>query len=139
MMASDPLIADEFRFATDTATMCVFDLAALRHRLSDAPDWWIEPEDMEAERGRALFVELGSDGVYAVRLLSHVKFEAQGRTLIECPSGRVFVGAGEEVTSGGIEPSAIRGGRFVELAVGAYWVSYAQEGYEITIAFETHR
>ena len=29
----------EFSFATDTATMCIFDVECLKHRLADDADW----------------------------------------------------------------------------------------------------
>ncbi|MFK4304403.1 MULTISPECIES: DUF6386 family protein [unclassified Paenibacillus] len=34
-----------FQFTTDTATLCVFDTEALKHRLDDEPDWWSIEED----------------------------------------------------------------------------------------------
>lgn len=53
---------------TDTATLCLYDLAALKHRLEDTSDWWSIPVDELAEvnAGHCLFLNLGADGVYEV-------------------------------------------------------------------------
>lgn len=49
---------------TDTATLCLYDLAALKHRVEDTSDWWSIPEDELAEvnAGHCLFLNLGADG-----------------------------------------------------------------------------
>ncbi|WWM60110.1 DUF6386 family protein [Paenibacillus tundrae] len=49
-----------FSFITDTATMCIYDLGTLKHRLQDTVDWWSIPEDELAEvnAGHCLFINL---------------------------------------------------------------------------------
>jgi hypothetical protein len=57
-----------FRFTTDTSTLCVFDLASLRHRLEDDADWWVYPPEVqvaEANAGSAAFIDLGADSFSA--------------------------------------------------------------------------
>ncbi|WP_411735261.1 DUF6386 family protein [Paenibacillus sp. M2] len=57
-----------FQMVTDTATLCLYDLAALKHRAEDTSDWWSIPVDELAEvnAGHCLFLNLGADGVYEV-------------------------------------------------------------------------
>ena len=55
---------------------------------------------------------------------------------LNCPSGRVFVGAGEEVTGEGLEPEAIRGGAFIKLSPGWYSLRANSLGYTIALSFE---
>jgi hypothetical protein len=31
--------------ATDTATICIFDVAAMKHRVNDVGDWWSIPSN----------------------------------------------------------------------------------------------
>ncbi len=59
----------QFEFATDTATMCVYDIGALKHRLNDTADWWSLPSEELAEvnNGNAAFINLQSDGKYSVK------------------------------------------------------------------------
>jgi hypothetical protein len=122
-------------FVTDTATLCVFDVASLRHRLADAADWWSIPEDEVAEvnMGNAAFLGLGRDGVYQVELVESLR--TTNPIGLKIPSGNVFIGAGEEVTSDGLEPEGLRGG-FIRLAPGTYELHAKFVGpSEIQIAF----
>jgi hypothetical protein len=117
-------------FVTDTATMCVFDLAALRHRLEDDADWWSIPAEEVAEvnRGNVIFIGLGDDGRYAVEFGAIAAEAAQLRCRLKVPKGRIFVGAGEEVSSEGLEPEAVRGGTFLELTPGVYELRAVRTG-----------
>ena len=56
------------RLAIDTATMAVFDLSRLRHRLADPIDWWTSAGDVLADlnAGNVLPINVLSDGVYDV-------------------------------------------------------------------------
>jgi len=114
-----------FEFVTDTSSMCIFDLEALRHRLSDDYDWWIlvEEELMELNAGNAAIVGLGADGQYQGQILQEISWPAKCVFRLRCPSGRVFVGAAEEITADGLEPEAIRGGIFLQVTPGVYQVS----------------
>lgn len=111
-----------FPFATDTATLLVCDPAALSHRLKDEADWWCWPPEEqlgELNPGRAAFVELGEDGVYEVAIsfvglmAPDIEFE------LTCPSGQLFVGAGEEAPCKSGSPQCVRGGTFAIVRPGA--------------------
>ena len=67
-MSSPPYASTTFD--TDTATLAIFDPAALAHRITDTADWWSLAEDALAEinTGNVLFVDLGRDGSYAVEI-----------------------------------------------------------------------
>lgn len=114
------------RFKTDTATLIVVDPACVRHRLDDDADWWSIPEDEvdEVNRGNALFVNLGSDGIYDFEITTKEPpaIAKCANALIRNESGRFFVGAGEHMTSEGMEPEAVYGNVFVERPPGTYRV-----------------
>ena|SRR5581483_12130698 len=114
-----------FEFVTDTATMCIYDLGTLKHRLNDTADWWsIRAEEMlEVNKGNIAFVNLGSDGKFIVDTDSGLGSEGWLKCNLRIPSGRVFVGAAEEVTGDGLEPECIRGGRFLQVTPGTYVLS----------------
>jgi Family of unknown function (DUF6386) len=124
-------------FTTDTATICVFDVARLKHRLTDDADWWSVPvaELAELNSGNAAFFGLGQDGTYQVRVVGALS-EPAVTVNLQVPSGRVFVGAGEEVTSDGLEPECICGGAFVETGIGNFAVSAKRDGGTIYLCFE---
>ncbi len=114
------------RFKTDTATLIVVDPACVRHRIDAAADWWSIPTEEvgEVNRCNALFVNLGSDGVYELGITTEVP-PSDAKcvdALIRNESGRFFVGAGEYMTSEGMEPEAKYGNIFVEGPPGAYRV-----------------
>ena len=112
---------ESFEFVTDTSTLCVFDLAALRHRLQDdAPDWWVWEQVEELNAGNAAFLDLGSDGAYRGTLSTTPLEKWQFQVNLSCPSGQVFVGAAEETTSSGLEPDCGRGGLMLRVAAGTY-------------------
>ncbi len=124
-----------FSFTTDTATMCVFDLESLKHRLEDDADWWSVPREevKEVNAGHALFLGLGADGRFEVVLLDEIP-APQVRLGLSVPSGRLFIGAAEEVTGEGLEPEKVRGGEFVELEPGPWTLHARQEGHRVEIA-----
>lgn len=118
---------DAFTFFTDTATLCVFDPAGLRHKLDDDCDWWSIPcaELAAVNAGQAAFFNLGGDGAYALEVLATVA-DPQASVHIAVVSGRVFIGAGEDVTGGG---------RFMDLPPGGYRVLARRDGARISLAF----
>jgi hypothetical protein len=123
-------------FSTDTATMCIFDLAALKHRLSDDADWWSIPraELEEVNLGNVAFLGLGEDGSYSVTIVDHV----DGPTIstnINVPSGQIFLGAAEEVTGDELEPEALRGGAFLRIPTGIYNIRAKRDENKISISF----
>jgi hypothetical protein len=102
---------------TDTATLVIYDLMSLKHRINDDADWWSLPEDEveEINKGNVLFLNLGDDGVYKVHIKNDVD-EYTGSLFLNVPSGS-FHWAGEDVTGGELEPddSDVISGEFITL------------------------
>ncbi|MDQ0466962.1 hypothetical protein QO010_004759 [Caulobacter ginsengisoli] len=119
---------------TDTATICIYDVPALAHRKDDVGDWWSIParELEEVNNGNVLFLNLGCDGTYAVDITVE---ESVGLEAFElnAPSGRLFVGPGELVSGGGLEPDDAWGGTFIDLPPGHYRCSPMRTGNQISI------
>ena len=109
-----------FHFTTDTATLSVFDVGVLKHRIADSADWWCLHADQlhELNCGNAAFIDLGSDGTYSGALRFAQLSEPQLRVRLACPTGLMFLGAGEETTSEGMEPDCTRGGLLLEVPRG---------------------
>lgn len=123
--------------ATDTATICVFDVAAMKHRKDDVGDWWSLPENelAEGQRGNALFLNLGQDGEYRVETTSLLDPTMPGYCL-STPSGIVFVGPGEEMSGGGFEPTGEWGGFFVPVQSTHQKVTVKRDGSAIALNFQ---
>ena len=120
--------------STDTATICVFDKACLRHRINDVGDWWSLPnnEMQEVAAGNVLFLNLGDDGCYSVNVI-YDDFETNHKYNIIVKSGFLFLGPGAEVSGGGFEPDGSWGGGFIELSPGNYVCKIRKEGRRIDI------
>nr|WP_238935486.1 DUF6386 family protein [Enterobacter hormaechei] len=97
-------------FQTNTATVVIYDLVSLKHRVNDDADWWSLPEDevVEINKGNVLFLNVGDDGTYKVYIKNDVE-EYIGALFLNVPSGKVFIGAGEDVTGGDLEPDDSEG------------------------------
>ncbi|MGP2886174.1 DUF6386 family protein [Serratia marcescens] len=127
-----------FSFTTDTATLSIFDLVSLNHRISDDADWWSIPEDEleEVNKGNVLFSNLGEDGQYMVRVVDNIS-ENYKSLFLNVPSGKVFVGAGEDTSGGDLEPdgSDYMSGVFLILDIGNYEVRFRRDSLDIVISF----
>ncbi|EGT3594621.1 TPA: DUF6386 family protein [Serratia marcescens] len=127
-----------FSFTTDTATLSIFDLVSLNHRVSDDADWWSIPEDEleEVNKGNVLFLNLGEDGQYTVRVVDNIS-ENYKSLFFNVPSGKVFVGAGEDTSGGDLEPdgSDYMSGVFLILDIGNYEVRFRRDSLDIVISF----
>ena len=123
---------------TDTATLVIYDLMSLKHRINDDADWWSLPEDEveEINKGNVLLLNLGDDGVYKVHIKNDVD-EYTGSLFLNVPSGKVFIGAGEDVTGGELEPddSDVISGEFITLKPDSYNVKYKKHGSDVLISF----
>lgn len=123
---------------TDTATLVIYDLMSLKHRINDDADWWSLPEDEveEINKGNVLFLNLGDDGVYKV-LTKHDVDEYTGALFLKVPSGKVVIGAGEDVTDGDLQPddSDVISGELIILESGSYEVKYKKQSSEVLISF----
>jgi hypothetical protein len=115
--------------------MCIFDIASLKHRLEDDVDWWSISDDEleEVNRGNVAFLNLGSDGKYSFTFVEEVQYP-QLEMNLHVPSGRLFVGAAEEVTADGLEPESVRGGMFVDAQPGEYTLRVSRDGTEISLS-----
>ncbi len=105
----------DFSFVTDTATLCIFDIEQLKHHLDSDADWWCWPPDAqltELSKGNVAFVDLGADGRYFGSVQAEPLQVFQFQFRLNTQGGRLFIGAGEEVTSEGLEPECIRGGLY---------------------------
>ncbi|MDR3616520.1 MAG: DUF6386 family protein [Candidatus Obscuribacterales bacterium] len=122
-------------FATNTATLAVFDPERLGTRVDDDADWWCVGNFWklnEVASGEIALVNLGSDGVYKVRLTDgqltaderayaadHVRLGAV------VTSGWVFIGPGELLPGEGLatDPTNAEFARwFCRMPAGAYEV-----------------
>jgi len=121
-----------FRFTTDTASIAVFDVQALQHRLDDRADWWSLPSEelLELNRGNLVIVGLGVDGTYSCHVHDG---PLQGHSnavsaRVRCISDRLFVGPGENIVGGGLTPALEFGGAFVQVGPGNYLVQIQLNG-----------
>lgn len=133
---------------TDTATLCLYDLAALKHRFEDTSDWWSIPEDELAEvnAGHCLFLNLGADGVYEVEwgleedaeVGSGPDYVAEREKVyhLQVPSGHVFLGAAEDVSGGELEPDETCEGVLLHLKPGNYACMISREVSRIAIVMK---
>lgn len=125
------------RITTDTATICMFDPTCLRHRIDDAGDWWSIPRDelSEVNAGNALILNVGSDGSYDVSF-EEAPMEGMRCFALRIPSGRLFVGQGEQLSGGGLEPDAQWGGEFREVEPDHYIFGLLRRGNELHVHLE---
>ncbi|WP_079228075.1 DUF6386 family protein [Pseudomonas putida] len=128
----------EFTVVTDTATLAIFDMQAIRHRVADTFDWWSIQSDeiLEVNAGNIAFLNLGEDGKYQVKIVDQLEAPSGG-VYLKVPSGRVFIGAGEDTSGGGLEPDGSDSvqGEFYDVEAGNYLMSYKVEGEAICLAF----
>lgn len=127
-----------FKIFTDTATLVIFDLQSLKHRITDTPDWWsIEDDEIdEINNGNAVFLNLGSDGEYSINIVESLN-DYNGFAYINAPSGNIFIGAGEDTTGGDLEPDDINSvsGDFINVLPGSYSVRFKKVDGEIYLSF----
>ncbi|WP_116894183.1 DUF6386 family protein [Pseudomonas syringae] len=131
-------MSKEFSVFTDTATISIFDIDAIKHRVSDSPDWWsiVEDEILETNKGNIAFLGLGDDGDYTIKLLDNIENET-GALNLHFPSGQVFIGAGEDTSGGNLEPdgSDVIQGKTLKFAPGDYSMKFARAGNTIELCF----
>lgn len=132
-------MGNSFSISTDTATLSVFDLDAIKHRVGDTADWWSLPEDEieEVNKGNIIFIGLGDDGIYEVNVTEHIN-TPDVTLFLKAPSGFIFIGAGEDTSGGDLEPdsSVSISGRLLSLPIKNYAVSFKKDGNRIYISFK---
>jgi Family of unknown function (DUF6386) len=122
-------------FTTDIATFCIFDLSSLEDRLNDVDDWWCTPwDEVEAvNSGNVIFVGLGADGNYGLSITDNID-KPDISLKLKVPSGKIFLGAADETTGGGLSPEGYRGGGFLSMPVGNYAVSFSLSNGELLVS-----
>lgn len=132
------MIDTAFSITTDTSTLSIFDLASLKHRLDDTPDWWSIPKDAitEINKGNVIFLNLEKDGDYDIEVCDALGTHCSS-LFINVPSGFVFVGSGEDTTGGGLEPddSEYISGKILNIPIGEYEVRFYKQDKNIKIMF----
>ncbi|MBI0552028.1 DUF6386 family protein [Pectobacterium parmentieri] len=127
-----------FNIFTDTATIVIFDLQSLKHRITDTANWWSIEEDEidEINNGNAVFLNLGSDGEYLINIVESLN-DYDDVAYINVPSGNIFIGAGEDTTGGDLEPDDINSvsGYFIKLPPENYAVRFKRVDSNIYISF----
>ncbi|VAW81620.1 hypothetical protein MNBD_GAMMA12-702 [hydrothermal vent metagenome] len=127
------------QIATDTATLIIYDLDQLKHRMNDELDWWsnVDEEIEEINIGHALFVGLAEDGLYDINIKVGPPVVGNDISVIQAnlhnTSGLFFVGPGESVTADGEEPGESRYSHFYEVLPGDYEVTVTSQEHTIFI------
>ncbi|NMN07508.1 MULTISPECIES: DUF6386 family protein [unclassified Novosphingobium] len=113
-------------FYTGTASVVIYDLVSLGHRLHDDVDWWADPkvELDEINQRNVLIAGLTFDGFYDLDITG--EDIGAGCYSLHFPSGKVFIGPGEVMTGGGDEPDESCSGIFLNLLPGDYNVGIAR-------------
>ena len=76
-----------------------------------------------------IFMDLLADGQYSIEIYNRLP-DACLRMPLRVPSGKVFIGAGEDTTGGDFDPSGI----FWALPAGQYQVAWERRGDSNIIA-----
>jgi len=126
LAVNDPVLLGDLPFtgeiATDTASIAIFDLAALSRRIDDECDWWADPKEelKELNDRNALIVGLGADGLYKLEIALEQPTEEAAYSL-RAPGGTIFVGPGEGITGEGNQPDGSwDGGYLISVPPGDY-------------------
>jgi hypothetical protein len=138
------MIERHVEFATDTATLALFDPAVLSARLNDVCDWWSDDFSSlpEVSAGKITLVSLSADGVYKVRVTDEELAPAERAYAsgvvqlgLEVVSGHVFVGPGEQLPAEGVQPSPTSQAAarfFLEVAPGSYEIHAYSVAWEVS-------
>lgn len=128
----------DFSFVTSTASIAIFDPLVLKHRKGHQADWWTDwtQELDELNAGNLIVVGLGGDGKYEVVFDEATRGNMhQVSALIACRSGNVFIGPGEDITGGGLEPVSRRtSGQMVAANCGTLRVTLAKAGNRLSLS-----
>ena len=134
-VGAEPTPTNQFEMFSRTATIVVFDLACLKRRIEHDVDWWTDPaeEVEELHRRNLLIAGLGANDWYDVCVTDGSIDAAQSFSL-SFPSGRVFVGPGEEISGGGDEPTGAHGGKIFVFDPGDYNVALNREDQALVVS-----
>ena len=125
---------NKFEIFTDSATIAVFDLKALEHRINDDGDWWTH-EDFpelkeELNNQNLILINSGGDGKFTISV-SESKEDSELK--LKCPSGELFIVCGEEIPGEGLTPELLRGGIIYKVKPGIVGISYTQQDQYINV------
>ncbi|MFM2476263.1 DUF6386 family protein [Celerinatantimonas sp. MCCC 1A17872] len=124
---------------TDTATVVVYDLGCLKHRVADDCDWWSIAQDelKEVNCGNACFLNLGCDGEFITTLVDAVPNDCAviRSILVKNISGQFFIGAAEWVSGDGLEPTD-EYGSFINVSKGVYQLKAGLRANELFISLK---
>lgn len=126
---------------TDTAAFCIFDLAALHHRLTDTCDWWSleELELEEINKGSCIVFGTGVDGGFEFHVLEGETVSSPSiEAVIRVPSGQIYIGPGEHITGEDFAPEEGSGdynGIFLTKEKGHYLVSIRNDKADVFVSF----
>ncbi|WCT57416.1 DUF6386 family protein [Paenibacillus kyungheensis] len=126
---------NQIKVMTDTATLCIYDLQALKHRLEDTSDWWSIPEDelLEVNLGNIAFLNVGADGLYTMQQVEEIE-QPVVQLWINVPSGQLYAGAAENVTGGELEPEDGDSGQYITVEPGIYHLKIGRTQQNIEFA-----
>lgn len=131
------------KIATDTATLVIYDLDQLRHRIEDDSEWWSAEESVlqEINHGNAMFICLEEDGLYDININPSPPDDFEYDDLIVAniknSSGKFFIGPAEAVTAEGEEPEEGKYGHFFEASPGDYELIIKAEEHSLSIWIDT--
>jgi hypothetical protein len=128
-------MTNSIQVITYTATLCIYDLQALKHRWDDTSDWWSIPEDelLEVNLGNVAFLNVGADGLYSMQQVETIE-QPVVQLWINVPSGQLYVGAAENVTGGELEPEDGDNGQYISVEPGVYHLKIARNEQQIEFA-----
>ncbi|MDA8428120.1 MAG: DUF6386 family protein [Geobacteraceae bacterium] len=123
------------KITTDTATIAVFDLCALEHKIDADGDWWTydQSEELQAEiqNGNLYLINTGFDGSFEVMVDSELP-QVHSKP-INSPSKELYIVCGEELPAEGLTPELLRGGIRYHVDASEVHISHDQVGSRITI------
>ena len=128
-----------FDITTDAATIAVFDLEALRHRIDDDGDWWTSPlfPELQAELGghNLYLIDTRADGTFHAKVVQNDRMN--DGAYLNTPSRSVYIVSGEEIPGEGLIPECLRGGIELRIDSDCLHVKHTLSGSDVTIEIQT--
>lgn len=133
-----------FTFATDSATLAVFDIdVARQYKYHEYHDWWTlwECALLATNAGEIAIVDLGCDGIYTIDIVNPDRLVSPPHLTINirCPSGKLYVCPGEDIPAGGLEPDETCSGKLIQVEGVAVRCHFRRvNDTSIQVALEVH-
>lgn len=126
---------NKFSIVTDTATIAIFDLASLEHRIHDDSDWWtceLFPElQKELKQNNLYLINTKFDGQFEVAIVNEPSQSNYSK--LKCRSRKLFIVCGEEIPSEGLTPQCLRGGTEITVESSIVNVAHFTRGPSVAI------